>query len=122
MRIESDTLGDIEVPDDKYWGAQTERSVENFPIGGQKMPIEIIRAFAHLKKAAAHVNAETAGLDQDKADAIAQVCDEILAGDLDEQFPLVVWQTGSGTQSNMNVKEVVAHPLTQPLHLIIAAR
>ncbi len=113
VRIESDTIGDIEVPDDKYWGAQTERSLENFPIGGQKMPIELIRAFAHLKKAAAHVNAETAGFDQDKANAIAQVCDEILAGDLDDQFPLVVWQTGSGTQSNMNVNEVVANRATE---------
>ena len=113
VRIESDTLGDVEVPDDKYWGAQTERSLENFPIGGHHMPIEIIRAFAHLKKAAALVNAETAGFDQDKANAIAEACDEILAGKLDDQFPLVVWQTGSGTQSNMNVNEVVGNRATE---------
>ena len=113
VRIESDTLGDVEVPDDKYWGAQTQRSLANFPIGGHKMPIELIRAFAHLKKAAALVNAETADFDEDKANAIAQACDEILTGDLDDQFPLVVWQTGSGTQSNMNVNEVVANRATE---------
>ncbi len=110
-RIEKDTMGPVQVPADKYWGAQTERSRNNFTIGGDKnqMPIEIIRAFAILKKAAAITNAELGVLAQDKADIIAKVCDEILEGKLDDQFPLVVWQTGSGTQSNMNVNEVVAY-------------
>jgi fumarate hydratase class II len=110
-RIEKDTMGPVEVPADKYWGAQTQRSINNFKIGGVKhqMPIEIIHAFAILKKSAALTNAELGVLDQKKAQDIAAVCDEILAGDLDDQFPLVVWQTGSGTQSNMNVNEVVAN-------------
>lgn len=111
IRIEKDTMGPVEVPADKYWGAQTQRSVNNFKIGGEKnrMPIEIIRAFAILKKAAALTNAELGVLDQSKAETIAQVCDEILEGKLDDQFPLVVWQTGSGTQSNMNSNEVIAY-------------
>jgi fumarate hydratase class II len=111
IRIEKDTMGPVEVPADKYWGAQTQRSINNFKIGGEKnrMPIEIIRAFAILKKAAALTNAELGVLTQDKAEIIAQVCDEILAGKLDDQFPLVIWQTGSGTQSNMNVNEVIAY-------------
>lgn len=108
-RIEKDTMGTIEVPADKYWGAQTQRSLQNFDIGGQKMPIEIIRAFAILKKAAALTNLDCGVLAKEKADIIAQVCDEILAGKLDDHFPLVVWQTGSGTQSNMNVNEVIAN-------------
>ncbi|MEZ4887424.1 MAG: class II fumarate hydratase [Chitinophagales bacterium] len=108
-RKEKDSLGYVEVPADKYWGAQTQRSVENFKIGGQKMPIELIRAFAVLKKAAAYTNVECAGFSQEKADLIAQVCDEISSGKLDDQFPLVVWQTGSGTQTNMNVNEVIAN-------------
>ena len=108
-RIEKDTLGEVRVPADRYWGAQTQRSVENFRIGGQRMPIEVIRAFAALKKAAAQVNVRLADLPQDKADAIAAVCDEIIAGDLDDHFPLVVWQTGSGTQTNMNVNEVISN-------------
>jgi fumarate hydratase, class II len=108
-RTEKDTMGTIEVPADKYWGAQTQRSIENFKIGDGRMPIEIIRAFAILKKAAALTNAESGVLAQEKADLIAQVCDEISEGKLDEQFPLVVWQTGSGTQSNMNVNEVIAN-------------
>lgn len=112
-RIEKDTMGEIQVPDDKYWGAQTQRSLENFKIGGQTMPIEIIRAFAVLKKAAALVNAELTDFPSTKATAIAEVCDEILDGKLDDQFPLVVWQTGSGTQSNMNVNEVVANRATE---------
>ena len=112
-RIEKDTMGEIQVPDDKYWGAQTQRSLENFKIGGQTMPIEIIRAFAVLKKAAALVNAELTDFPSTKATAIAEVCDEILDGNLDDQFPLVVWQTGSGTQSNMNVNEVVANRATE---------
>lgn len=108
-RVEKDTLGEVQVPSDKYWGAQTQRSLENFKIGGQQMPLEIIRAFAILKKAAALTNVELTDFPQEKADKIAQVCDEILAGKLDDQFPLVVWQTGSGTQSNMNVNEVIAN-------------
>lgn len=111
IRIEKDTMGPVEVPADKYWGAQTQRSVNNFKIGGVKnqMPIEIIRAFAILKKAAAQTNAQLGVLAQEKADIISQVCNEILDGKLDDQFPLVVWQTGSGTQSNMNSNEVIAY-------------
>lgn len=110
-RIEKDTMGPVEVPADKYWGAQTQRSVNNFKIGGVKhqMPIEIVHAFAILKKSAALTNADLGVMDRKKADIIAKACDEILAGKLDDQFPLVVWQTGSGTQSNMNVNEVVAY-------------
>ena len=108
-RTEKDTMGEIQVPSNKYWGAQTQRSLENFKIGGQTMPLEVIRAFAVLKKAAALTNAELTDFPQDKADLIAQVCDEVSAGKLDKHFPLVVWQTGSGTQSNMNVNEVVAN-------------
>ena len=102
-------MGTIQVPAEKYWGAQTQRSIENFRIGDGRMPIEIIRAFAILKKAAALTNAELGVLAQEKADLIAKVCDEITEGKLDEHFPLVVWQTGSGTQSNMNVNEVIAN-------------
>jgi fumarate hydratase, class II len=109
FRIEKDTMGEVQVPADKYWGAQTQRSLENFTIGGHRMPTEVIRAFAILKKAAALANLELGVLSQDKCDIIAQVCDEVLAGKLDAEFPLVVWQTGSGTQSNMNVNEVVAY-------------
>ncbi len=108
-RKERDSIGLVEVPADVYWGAQTQRSLQNFKIGGQKMPLEIIRAFAVLKKAAALTNAELGALPQEKADTIAKVCDEIAEGKLDDQFPLVVWQTGSGTQTNMNVNEVVAN-------------
>jgi fumarate hydratase class II len=108
-RIEKDSMGEIQVPAEKYWAAQTQRSSENFKIGGQKMPLEIIQAFAILKKAAALTNLDCGVLGQEKAELIAQVCDEISAGKLDDQFPLVVWQTGSGTQSNMNVNEVVAN-------------
>jgi fumarate hydratase class II len=108
-RIEKDTMGEVRVPADKYWGAQTQRSKENFQIGDGKMPLEIIRAFGFLKKAAATANLELGVLPKDKADLIMQVCDEIIEGKLDDQFPLVVWQTGSGTQSNMNVNEVVAN-------------
>ncbi len=109
FRIEKDTMGPVEVPADKYWGAQTQRSKMNFTIGNQLMPMEVIRAFAILKKSAAHANYELGVLSADKKDIISQVCDEILTGKLDDQFPLVVWQTGSGTQSNMNVNEVVAN-------------
>ena len=108
-RTEKDTMGEIQVPNDRYWGAQTQRSLENFKIGGQKMPLEVIRAFAVLKKAAALTNAELTDLPKEKAELIAQVCDEIMTGKLNDHFPLVVWQTGSGTQSNMNVNEVIAN-------------
>ena len=109
-RIEKDTIGEIKVPSDKYWGAQTERSRNNFKIGPPgSMPIEIIHAFAVLKKAAAITNSKLGVLEEKKMKLISQVCDEILKGELDDQFPLVVWQTGSGTQSNMNVNEVVAN-------------
>ena len=108
-RMEHDTMGEVRVPADKYWGAQTQRSFENFKIGGERMPEEIIRAFALLKKAAALANLQLGRLDERRARAIVQVCDEISAGQLDEHFPLVVWQTGSGTQSNMNVNEVIAN-------------
>lgn len=108
-RIERDTLGELKVPADKYWGAQTQRSFENFKIGNEKMPIEIIRAFAVLKKAAALTNSKLGILDKKIADAISMAADEIIEGKLDEHFPLVVWQTGSGTQSNMNVNEVIAN-------------
>src|SRR5690242_11547437 len=109
-RIEKDTMGEVQVPAEKYWGAQTERSRNNFKIGPEaSMPKEIIYAFAYLKKAAAQANHELGVLAADKRDLIAQVCDEILAKKLDDQFPLVIWQTGSGTQSNMNVNEVVAY-------------
>jgi fumarate hydratase class II len=109
FRKEKDSLGVVEVPADKYWGAQTQRSLQNFKIGGQVMPRAVIRGFAVLKKAAALTNARLGVLDSSKAELIAQVCEEILAGQLDDQFPLVVWQTGSGTQSNMNVNEVIAN-------------
>ncbi|MBU2915801.1 class II fumarate hydratase [Reichenbachiella agariperforans] len=110
-RIEHDTMGEVKVPADKYWGAQTQRSKMNFKIGGasMQMPMEIIHAFAILKKSAAEANTALGVLDQEKSDLIGKVCDEILAGDLDDQFPLVVWQTGSGTQSNMNSNEVIAN-------------
>ncbi len=108
-RIERDSIGDIQVPSDKYWAAQTQRSLENFKIGDQRMPIEIIRAFAVLKKCAAMTNHELGVLSEEKMQLISQVCNEIVAGGLDDQFPLVIWQTGSGTQSNMNVNEVIAN-------------
>jgi fumarate hydratase class II len=110
FRTEHDTMGEVQVPADKYWGAQTERSRNNFKIGPEaSMPKEIIHAFGYLKKAAALANAELGVLTQEKADMIAQVCDEVVAGQLDDQFPLVIWQTGSGTQSNMNANEVIAY-------------
>jgi len=108
-RIEKDTMGEVKVPAEKYWGAQTERSRNNFKIGGQQMPQEVVRGFAYLKKAAALTNNELGVLEKEKATLIAQVCDEILAGKLDDNFPLVVWQTGSGTQSNMNANEVISN-------------
>lgn len=111
VRIEKDTMGTVEVPTDKYWGAQTQRSKQNFTIGGEtmRMPLEVIKAFALLKKAAALTNHELGVLSQEKAQLIVQVCDEIWASKWNDQFPLVVWQTGSGTQTNMNVNEVIAN-------------
>ena len=110
FRIEKDTMGEVQVPAEKYWGAQTERSRNNFKIGAAaSMPKEIVEGFAYLKKAAAFANHDLGVLPVEKRDAIAAVCDEILAGKLDDQFPLVIWQTGSGTQSNMNVNEVIAN-------------
>lgn len=110
FRIEKDTMGEVRVPADKYWGAQTERSRNNFKIGATaSMPLEVVYGFAYLKKAAAYTNHELNVLSQEKRDLIAHVCDEILEGKHDDQFPLVVWQTGSGTQSNMNVNEVIAN-------------
>ena len=109
-RIEKDTMGEVNVPADKYWGAQTERSRNNFKIGpAASMPLEIVYGFAYLKKAAAYTNTDLGVLSEEKRDLIAAVCDEILSGTLDDQFPLVIWQTGSGTQSNMNVNEVIAN-------------
>ena len=109
-RIEKDTMGEVQVPADKFWGAQTERSRNNFKIGPEgSMPNEIIEAFAYLKKAAAFTNADLGVLTPEKRDLIAKVCDEILAGKLNDQYPLVIWQTGSGTQSNMNVNEVISN-------------
>ena len=109
-RIEKDTIGEVKVPSNVYWGAQTERSRNNFKIGPEaSMPREVIVGFAYLKKAAAYTNCELGVLTQEKRDLIATVCDEIIEGKLDDQFPLVIWQTGSGTQSNMNVNEVIAN-------------
>ncbi len=108
-RIEKDSLGEVKVPADKLWGAQTQRSLGNFKIGTEKMPLELVRVFALLKKSAALVNAELGKLSADKAQAIVEAADEIARGDWDEHFPLAVWQTGSGTQSNMNVNEVIAN-------------
>ena len=110
FRIEKDTMGEVQVPADKYWAAQTERSRNNFKIGPEaSMPHEIIEAFGYLKKAAAYANHDLGVLPIEKRDLIAQACDEILANKLDDQFPLVIWQTGSGTQSNMNLNEVIAN-------------
>ena len=110
FRIEKDTMGEVQVPAEKYWGAQTERSRNNFKIGEEgSMPREIIEAFAYLKKAAAYANCDLGVLPLEKRDLIAQVCDEILSGKLADQFPLVIWQTGSGTQSNMNINEVISN-------------
>ena len=110
FRIEKDTIGEVKVPSEKYWGAQTERSRNNFKIGDESsMPIEIIYAFAILKKAAAIANFKLNVLTQEKMNLISKVCDEILEGKHDDQFPLVIWQTGSGTQSNMNINEVISN-------------
>ena len=109
-RIEKDTMGEVKVPTEKYWGAQTERSRNNFKIGpNASMPIEIIYGFAYLKKAAAHANFELGVLEKIKRDSISKVCDEIIQKKYDDHFPLVIWQTGSGTQSNMNINEVISN-------------
>ena len=108
-RIEKDTMGEVRVPDDKYWAAQTERSFENFKIGVETMPREIIHAFGILKKAAALANFKLGKLTEEKLNAIVSACDEVISGALNDHFPLVVWQTGSGTQSNMNANEVIAN-------------
>lgn len=109
VRVEKDTLGDVEVPADRYWGAQTQRSYENFRIGGHPMPIEVVRSLAIIKKAAAIVNCELGLLSKEKMELIGKVCDEVISGKLDAHFPLAVWQTGSGTQTNMNVNEVISN-------------
>jgi fumarate hydratase, class II len=114
-RIERDSLGEVRVPADKYWGAQTERSRNNFKIGMEKMPLELIYTYAQLKKATAIVNYQCGKLSEAKKEAICRTCDEILAGKWDEHFPLVVWQTGSGTQTNMNVNEVIARRANEML-------
>lgn len=114
-RIEKDTMGEMKVPNDKYWAAQTQRSVENFPIGNEKMPTEVVKAFAYLKKSCALVNNKLNRLEKNKCDAISKACDEVIKGNLDDNFPLVVWQTGSGTQSNMNMNEVVANKASEIL-------
>ena len=107
-RTEHDSMGDVSVPNHRYWGAQTQRSLENFPIGQEKMPMEIIRAFGYLKKAAAQANAVLcpARMTAERCSAISRACDEVITGKLDEHFPLAVWQTGSGTQSNKKVIKV----------------
>ena len=107
-RTETDTMGPVDVPSNHYWGAQTQRSIENFKIGGETMPAPLIRAFGILKKAAAMTNADLGKLDAKLTDAIVSACDEVIDGTLASEFPLVVWQTGSGTQTNMNVNEVIA--------------
>lgn len=112
-RKEKDTMGTVQVPSDKLWGAQTQRSYTNFKIGGQQMPLEVVYALAYVKKAAAYANCELGVLPAEKRDAIAACCDEIAAGRLDEHFPLCVWQTGSGTQTNMNVNEVIVNRAEQ---------
>ncbi|MCK1788098.1 class II fumarate hydratase, partial [Pseudomonas sp. TNT11] len=107
-RIETDSLGEVQVPDDAYWGAQTQRSLVNFAIGEQRMPLAVLHALALIKKSAARVNSRNGDLPADIARLIEQAADEVLDGQHDDQFPLVVWQTGSGTQSNMNANEVIA--------------
>ena len=109
MRIEKDTMGEVKVPSEAYWGAQTQRSIDNFKIGGILMPIELIHSLALAKKAAAYANCQLHVLSEEKRNLIAQVCDEIISGKLNDAFPLIVWQTGSGTQTNMNVNEVIAN-------------
>src|SRR5580704_13642557 len=113
MRREFDSLGTVEVPADRYWGAQTQRSLEHFNIGHDKMPVEVYHAYGYVKKAAAVVNTAAGRLPAWKGQLIGRVCDEVMSGRLDEEFPLYVWQTGSGTQSNMNVNEVISNRCIQ---------
>src|SRR5512139_2746 len=113
VRIETDSLGPVEVAAERLWGAQTQRSLAHFAIGADRMPIAVIRAYGYIKKAAALVNADAGRLPRELADLIARVADEIIAGALDDEFPLSVWQTGSGTQTNMNVNEVIANRAIQ---------
>src|SRR5438094_2928051 len=108
-RTETDSMGAIEVPADRYWGAQTQRSLQHFKIGGERFPRELLRALGLIKKACAVVNQDLALLDPDRTSAIIQAADEVISGKLDEHFPLVIWQTGSGTQTNMNANEVIAN-------------
>src|SRR5512143_1673399 len=122
VRIESDSMGTIEVPADRLWGAQTQRSLAHFAIGEDRMPTAVCHAFGYIKKAAALVNADAGRLPRDKAELIARVADEIIAGTLDEEFPLSVWQTGSGTQTNMNVNEVIANRAIQLLGGILGSK
>ena len=109
MRSESDSMGTVDVPADRYWGAQTQRSLHHFSIGDDRMPIEVVRAFGTLKKACALVNQDLGKLSADKAELIVAAADEVIEGKLDDHFPLYVWQTGSGTQSNMNANEVISN-------------
>ena len=119
FRIEKDTLGKVKVPKDKFWGAQTQRSLENFNIGSDKMPIELINSFAIQKKAAAVSNVALGKLSSRLGKQIIKVCDEIISGKLNDQFPLSVWQTGSGTQTNMNLNEVIVRKLKEVLKTLI---
>lgn len=122
FRVETDSLGTVEVPKDRYWGAQTQRAVQNFPIGGTRMPIEVIRALALIKQAAAVVNADLGLLERTKAEAIVLAAEEVMEGRWDDHFPLVVWQTGSGTQSNMNVNEVLANRAIERMGGVIGSK
>lgn len=122
FRTEYDTMGTVDVPANKYWGAQTQRSLQNFEIGTETMPKELIRAFAVLKKAAATVNADLGLIDRDIANSISKAADEVIAGKLDDQFPLVVWQTGSGTQTNMNVNEVIANRAIEQMGGVLGSK
>ena len=121
-RTESDSFGPLEVPSDKYWGAQTQRSIMNFPIGWEKQPIAIVRALGVIKKACAQANKVSGDLDAKLADAIIQAASEVIDGTFDDNFPLVVWQTGSGTQSNMNANEVIANRAIEILGGVIGSK
>ncbi|MEL7117012.1 MAG: lyase family protein, partial [Pseudomonadota bacterium] len=121
-RTETDSFGPLEVPTDKYWGAQTQRSIMNFPIGWEKQPVAIVRALGVIKQACAEANKARGALPEDKADAIIQAASEVVKGDLDNHFPLVVWQTGSGTQSNMNANEVIANRAIEILGGVIGSK
>src|SRR5215211_7119367 len=122
QRIERDTMGEMKVPADRYYGAQTARSLENFKIGGERFPREFIRAFGILKKAAALVNTELGVLSEDKCKLIVQAADEVISSRLDEHFPLVVWQTGSGTQTNMNANEVISNRAIEVLGGVMGSK